>query len=129
MAFVRAQELVAIASARAAPNFGSVQRHYVAVLEGGGSVISEFYRPLCVSAFRQRAGHLEYRRDPVSRRGWWLTFGPGGSHLGAYSTKERERYALEQNTLRLCYRASQFDPPEWPAYDAWDGLLEIWGCR
>jgi hypothetical protein len=41
-------------------------------------MISEFYRPLCVSAFRQYAGHVEYRSDPVTRRGKWLTYGPEG---------------------------------------------------
>jgi hypothetical protein len=76
-------------------------------------MISEFYRPLCVSAFRQHAGHIEYRSDPVTQRGNWFTFGPSGSYLGAFSTKDRARYALEQNTLSLLY-PRQPDQPEWP---------------
>jgi hypothetical protein len=77
-------------------------------------MISEFYRPLYVRAFGQQSGHIEPRQDPATRRARWLAFAPGGSYLGAYSTRDRAAYALEQNTLRLLYRTAEYEPPEWP---------------
>jgi hypothetical protein len=35
-------------------------------------MIGEFYRPLHLRVFRQRSGHIELRRDPVSGRGIWF---------------------------------------------------------
>jgi hypothetical protein len=79
-------------------------------------MIGEFYRPLHQRAFRQRSGHLELRRDPVSGCGVWLAYGPAGSFLGRHSTRQRAAHALETNTLRMLYRATQFDEPEWPEW-------------
>jgi hypothetical protein len=76
----------------------------------------EFYRPLHVRAFRQSSGHLELRRDPVSGRGVWFAYGPAGSFLGSHSNRQRAAHALETNTLRLLYRSSEFDEPEWPEW-------------
>jgi hypothetical protein len=79
-------------------------------------MIGEFYRPLHLRAFRQRSGHLELRRDPVSGRGVWFAYGPAGSCLGCHSTQQQAARALETNTLRMLYRATQFDEPEWPEW-------------
>lgn len=80
----------------------------------------EFYRPMHVRAYRQRAGHVEYRQDPVRRgRGFWCAYGPQGTYLGAFSSKERAGYAMEQNALRLLYM-----PPPLPQFE----LPEEWPC-
>jgi hypothetical protein len=79
-------------------------------------MIGEFYRPLHLRAFRQRSGHLELRRDPVSGRRIWFAYGPAGSFLGCHSTRQRAAHVLETNMLRMLYRATHFDEPEWPEW-------------
>jgi hypothetical protein len=79
-------------------------------------MIGEFYRPFHLRAFRQRSGHLELGRDPVSGRGVWFAYGPEGSFLGRHSSRKQAARALETNTLRMLYRATQFDEPEWPEW-------------
>jgi hypothetical protein len=80
-------------------------------------MIGEFYRPLHLRAFRQRSGHLELRRDPVSGRGIWFAYGPAGSFLGCHSTRQQAAHMLETNMLRLLYRRPEFEYEEWAPWD------------
>ena len=43
-----------------------------------------------------------------------------------YRALQVQSFRQRSGHIEYLYRAPQFEPPEWPAYDATDGLLEIW---